>query len=194
MKDITSHEMKFALAVLKSPEIEFNANNIAKSIEISSMGALKIASRLVKEKILLMKPLGRAKYYHLNVNNDYVVQYLRFLLKRENEQASPYIKRWISEIRKVKNADAAILFGSALSKNDSAKDIDILFVVNDKKFGSLKKEIEELNKLNDKMIHPLFQTKDDLLKNIRDNDKVICSALKGIAAFGEELIIRLYQK
>ena len=193
MKDLTINEMRFVLSILKSPEMEYNANNMAVSLDISSMGALKIANRLVKEKILLVKMLGRAKYYRLNIN-EYVSQYLKFLLKREAEQSYPYIKRWIIEIRKIKNADTAILFGSVLSKNESAKDVDVLLITNSKKFTALQTEIEILNKLNDKKIHPIFQTMGDIIKNVHDKDKIVCDALKGIVVFGEDIMVNLYQK
>ena len=48
MKDITNNEMLFVLSIFKSPEKEYNANNMAKHLGISPMGALKIAKRLEK--------------------------------------------------------------------------------------------------------------------------------------------------
>ena len=43
---------------------------------------------------------------------------LKFLLKREAEQVPAYVKVWIKELRKIKNADIAILFGSVLRKKE----------------------------------------------------------------------------
>ena len=72
---------------------------MAKALKISPMGALKIARRLEKENILKSKKLGKATYYNLNFKNDYVMQYIEFLLKREAEQSSSYVKRWVNELR-----------------------------------------------------------------------------------------------
>ena len=72
MREITNNEMIFVLSIFKSPEVEYNANSIAKKMGISSMGALKIAKRLEKENIIKSKHLGKAKFYNLNLNNDYV--------------------------------------------------------------------------------------------------------------------------
>ena len=192
MKDITNNEMLFVLAIFKSPETDYNANSIAKHLKITPMGALKIAKRLEKENILTSRKMGKAKFYKVSLN-DYTRQYITFLLKREAEQSAAYIKRWINEARKIKNADSAVLFGSILRKED-AKDIDLLLITSESKFQKLKKEIENINLINTKKIHPLYQTKQDLIKNIKKQDKPILNAIKGIIVFGEDKIISLLEK
>ena len=194
MQDITSNEASFILTLFKHPEVEYNANSIAKVLGITSMGALKIAKQLEKEEILVSKQLGRAIFYKLNVQNDYVIDYLKFLLKRESMQALPYIRRWVNEIKKIKSANAAILFGSVLKKRDEAKDIDVLVLTDKKGFSKLKKEIEAINLVNDKKLHPLFQTEEDLIKNIKSRDNIVLNAIKGIAVFGEDKLISLLEK
>jgi len=191
--NITDNEIKLVLRIFKNPEVEYNANNIAKHIGISSMGALKIAKRLQKENILIPKKFGKAIFYKLN-NNDYTKQYIKFLLKRELESSIPYVKRWINEVKKIKSADSAILFGSVIKKNKEAKDIDVLLITNKKRFSKLKKEIEEINLINTKRLHPIYQTKEDIIKNIKKEDKILLNAIKGIVVFGEDLIIKLLEK
>ncbi len=194
MKDITNNEMVFVLTIFKSPETQYNANSIAKLIGISRMGALKIAKRLEKESIIIFKELGKAKYYRLNFSNDYVKQYVRFLLKREAEQAHPYVGVWVDEVKKLKSADATILFGSILRKYKEARDIDVVLITDKKRFSKLKKEIEEIDELNVKRLHPVYQTKEDFIKNIKKGDKALLSAIKGIVVFGEDIIVDLLQK
>ena len=194
MRNITNNEMLFVLSILKSPEIEYNANSIAKQMGISSMGALKIAKKLEKETILISRELGKARFYKLNLQNGYVRQYAIFLLKREAEQVPSYIKMWINEAKKIKNADSAILFGSVLKKQKEAKDIDLLLITDKKRFSKLKKEIENINIINIKKLHPVYQSKQDLKKNIKKGDKVILNAIKGIVIFGENKIISLIEK
>src|SRR3989338_10290363 len=104
MRNITNNEMLFVLSILKNPEAEYNANSIAKQIGISRMGALKIGKKLEKENVLISRELGNARFYKLNLENDYVKQYMIFLLKREAEQSPDYTKVWINEIKKIKNA------------------------------------------------------------------------------------------
>ena len=193
MRDITNNEMFFVLNIFKSPEKDYNTSEIAKLLGITPMGSLKIAKRLEKENILKSKKIGKAKIYQLNMQNHYVKDYLKFLLKREAEQSPSYIKVWISELRKIKNADVAILFGSILRKKE-AKDIDALLITNQKKFSELKKEIESINLINIKKLHPMYQSKEDVKENIKKEDKALLNAIKGIIALGEDKIIEILEK
>ena len=52
MKEITKAEMDIVLRIIKSPEVDYNANAIAKVVGITAMGALKILKRLESEVIL----------------------------------------------------------------------------------------------------------------------------------------------
>ncbi len=194
MAEITDNEMKLVLTIFKSPEKDYNAYNLAKEIGLSAMGAFKILKRLEKEEMVIPKQLANATFYKLNLDSDYVRQYVKFLLKREAEQAHPYVKVWISEIRKIKNADAAILFGSVLRKHKEARDIDAVLITDQKRFSRAEKEIEEINNLNVKKIQPVFQSQEDFIKNINKGDKVLLNALKGIVAFGEDLIIEMMKQ
>lgn len=189
MNEITNNEMNFVLKLFKNPEKEYNANSISKELGISPMGALKIAKRLENENIIGSKELGKAKFFKLKLDHDYVREYLHFLLKREKEQASPHVKVWFDEIKKLKSADAAILFGSVLRKNQEPRDIDVVLITDRQKFSKLKNEVEEINQIGVKKIHPIFQTKEDFIKNIRKGDKIILSAIKGMFIFGEDAII-----
>ena len=194
MRSITNNELLLVLRIFKSPEKDFNANNIAKHIGISSMGALKISKSLEKDGILKSKIVGKAIIYKINFNNGYAKDYVRFALKRESQQAHPYTKRWISEIKKLTNAKAGILFGSVLRENKKARDIDLLLVTNKETFSNLQKQVEEINGINIKKIHPVYQTKEDIIRGIGEENKVILNAIKGIVAFGEDLVINILEQ
>lgn len=188
MKDITNNEMLFVLSIFKSPEKDYNTSDIARLLGISPMGALKIARRLEKENILKSKPIGKARVYKLNMENDYVKDYIKFILKREAEQAPSYVKVWINELRKIKNADVAVLFGSILRKK-GANDIDALLITDQKRFSKLKKDVESINLINIKKLHPMYQSREDIRMNIKKEGKALLNAIKGIVAFGEDKII-----
>lgn len=193
MKEITENEMHFILAILKTPEQELNARSISKLIGITHMGTSKIAKRLEKECIISSKTIGKAIIYKLNLSKDYVKQYIKFLLQREAEHSNAYLKRWVEELKKLKKAEAIILFGSVIKKGEQANDIDAIIVVRKNNFKSLRKEIEEINIVNTKKIHPIFQTKEDLRENIKSEDKVVLNAIKGIVVSGEENILEALQ-
>jgi len=194
MNSITNNEMLLVLSILKSPENDYNANNIAKHLGISSMGALKIMKRLEKEGILKHKQVGKAIIYRVNLNNDYAKEYVKFALRREAQQANPYIKRWISDIKKLTRAKVSILFGSVLKKHKEAKDIDVLLVTDKEGFSKLKKEVERINTINIKKIHPVYQTMEDVVKHIKEENKVVLNAIKGIVAFGESPLVEVFEK
>jgi len=189
MKDVTKNEIKVLLTILKNPETSYNASNIAKEIGISSMGALKILKRLERENLLYSKQLGRSIFYDFNFKNEYLIEYLTFLLNKEIEQACPYTKRWVRELKKIKNSELIILFGSVLEEEKNATDVDVLFIINPKKIQLLKTEIEKINMVNDKRIHPIYQSERDFKDNIRNQDKIVLNALKGITLVGQRKFV-----
>ena len=194
MKGITENEILFLLTILKSPETQYNANSISKVLGISAMGALKIAKKLEKENILTSKKLGKAKFYSINYANDYAKQYIKLILKKEAEQSTPFVKRWINELKKIKSAELIILFGSVIKKEEKANDVDVLIITEQKKFDLLKKEIEEINLINQKKIHPLYQSSKDFKTNIQKADTVVINAIKGIFIYGEDFFIEAVKK
>ena len=191
MNDISKNEMEIVLRILKSPEVAYNANSLAKEMKISSMGALKIVKRLEKENILMAQQLGKATFYKINKTSAYALNYISFLLKREIEQAHPYVKMWANEIKKIKHIEGVILFGSVLKKYQEANDVDVLLITDKKGFSLVKKEIEEINLINTKKIHPVYQIKKDLIDNIEKKDKVVLNAIKGKIVVGESFFIQV---
>ena len=55
MRTGKDNEMRVILHILKHPEKDYNANNLAGELKLSSMGILKIARRLEQEGILLLR-------------------------------------------------------------------------------------------------------------------------------------------
>ena len=194
MKNITNNEMNFVLKIFKNPEKDYNANSLAKEIGISSMGALKIARRLEKEGVIKLRELGRAKFFKINFDNDYVKQYIKFLLKREVEQVESYVKVWIREIKKIKSADVAILFGSVLKKGKGAGDVDVLLITSQDRFDRLKKEIGRIDLVNIKKLHPIYQTAKDFERNIKKEDKPVLNTVKGVVVFGEDKMVKIFER
>jgi predicted nucleotidyltransferase len=193
MQNITKNEMEAVLIILKSPEVMYNANSLAKVLKITSMGALKILKRLEKESIILGKQIGNAKIYRINTKKDYARKYVTLLLARESMQSSSTIKHWVNELRNVKSADLIILFGSVMRIHDP-NDIDVLFVTNQQRFKKLEDEVNELNKINVKKIHAIYQSTSDIIENIKKRDKPLLNAIKGIVVRGEEMFLEVYNE
>lgn len=193
MNNITEKEMEAVLTIVKSPETMYNANSLAPKLSISAMGALKILKRLEQEGILKAKQIGKSVIYRINVENEYAQRFVTLLLSREALQSSSTIKHWIEEIKKLKHAHLAILFGSVLYKKDPS-DVDVLLVTNQRNFNKLQENVKELNKLNARKIHPLYQSHEDIIKNIKKRDKPLLNAIKGIIVFGEDLFLEVYDE
>ena len=193
MYEITKAEMKIILTLVKSPEVEYNSNNLAKVVGITASGALKILKRLEKENILVSRKVGKAGIYKINAEEKYARDHVALMLAREKLYALPRVKVWINELKKIKNAQMIILFGSVLRKEDPG-DIDVVFVTDKKRFKKLEEEIEKINKINLKRIHPLYQAFEDIISNIKKEDKPLLSAMKGIVVTGEEKFVEVYHE
>ena len=192
MRNGQKNEMLFVSSILKNPKAEYNASSLAKLMKISAMGSLKIARKLEKDNIIKSRKVGRANIYQINFN-DYSRQYINFLLKKEINNAKPYVRVWVRDLEKVKSANAIILFGSVLTNGEGANDIDILIIVNQNNFNKVKKEIESLNLISNKKIHPVYQTKQDLAKHIKEDSKVILNALRGLYLSGANIIMEILE-
>ena len=182
---LTKNEMNFILKIFKNPKKEYNARNIAIVLDLSHTGALKIAKNLEKDEILISKRMGNAIIYQLDKNSEYVKNYTAFLLQKESRDVKPYVKRWVTELKQVVNADIIILFGSVLTKGEKSNDIDVLFLTDNKRIKLLEKEIKELNQVNIKKIHPLYQSEADFKDNLKKEDSALISALSGLVIKGE---------
>lgn len=193
MRNGQDNEMRFVLSILKSPEKEYNANSLAGVLGISAVGVLKIDRKLEKEGVIKKRQVGKANIYNINLESDYTWQYVKFLLKREVEKATTYVRVWIRELKKVKSANGVILFGSVLRKEKEARDIDALFIVNKKNFENVKKEVESINKINIKKVHPIYQTREDLETHIKKRQEVVLNALKGIFVSGEDIFLEVFR-
>lgn len=187
----TKNEEKAILSILKSPESEYNSNNLSKQLKITPMGTLKLLKKLEKEGILKSKKISNIHFYGINFINSYAVDYVSLILKSEAEHCFPYIKRWINEIKKIKEAEIAIVFGSVIKNFEKVNDIDVLLVLRKENFDKLRKEIEKLNIFSDKKIHPVYQTREDLIMNIEKKDRIILDAIKGVAVFGEKEFVEI---
>jgi|SRR3989338_834806 len=174
------------LALLKNSEKEMSVSALAKLVGLSRMGALLIVRKLEKEGMLTVRKVGRSSLCAVDLSSSHTRKYLTFLLSKEAEKASPYVRRWISELRRLKNAKAALLFGSVLRKERGAQDIDVLLITDQRHIAKLEAEIDALNRMNPKPIHPVYQSSADFRRNLRKKDPVVLNAVKGIVAFGEE--------
>ena len=187
-------EMLVVLELLKNLKKEYNITGLAKEISLSPMGVLKILKKLENQEIVNLKKIGKSSVYNINWKNGETEDLVLVLLKNEIRNASPYLKRWGNEVKKINESEISIIFGSVLELEEKSQDIDVLFVVKKGKFDKLKEKINQVNKINEKEIHPIYQTLEDMKKNINKEDKIILGAIKGVIVLGHEKFIELIKK
>ena len=193
MENITKNEMKVLLILLKDINVDYNANSLSKKIGLTAMGTLKILKKLEKQNILKSKQLGKAVFYKASLD-EYTKIYLKFLLQKEAEDSPPKVKRWVKELKQLqKTAEAGILFGSVLTKEDY-NDVDLLLVLKQSQNKKSNRIISEIKKVNIKNLHVVKQAIQDIKSNLKKGDEVISSIIKnGIVLFGYEKIIEVIE-
>lgn len=191
METVTKSEMRIALKLLKDFSNDYNANNLSKEVNLTSMGVLKILKRLELKHILKSKKIGKAVFYKPDFSNDYTKLYFNFLLKKESEESSPRIKRWVNELKGLnKCAIIGVLFGSVVKKEDY-NDVDLLVVLNQSQNKAVNKTVDDLNKINVKHIHLVKQSLSDFRLNLINNKAVIDAVKNSVVIFGYEQLIEV---
>ncbi|MBS3147907.1 winged helix-turn-helix transcriptional regulator [Candidatus Woesearchaeota archaeon] len=183
MRPLTEKEKAIVLVLAKDFSTFYNARSLSKHVGMTPRGTLKALKSLEQLEIVTGKPIGKAIIYKLTFN-EHVKKLLPLFLF---EEAQTKAQRWVKEFEHFK-ANALILFGSAL-RGKGHNDIDVMMLVNPKDYDVVNKQVEEKNEILVKPIHPVWQTRDDLEKNVRKPDKVILDILKtGVVLKGQEMI------
>ncbi|MFA5763416.1 MAG: nucleotidyltransferase domain-containing protein [archaeon] len=104
-----------------NPSKELNINELAKELKISSFSAKKYCDLLLKEEMLLVKPIGNQKRFSLNNSSVYVKQLKRAI-------ALLYFKeKGIENI--AKDANSFAIYGSfANGSFEKYSDLDLLII------------------------------------------------------------------
>ena len=128
--------------------------------------------------------IGKAVIYSLNMNNPVAIKEVEMALVIEAQN----YKKWIEEFKKLEDkVDFAILFGSIIISENSARDIDILIVAEKNRYNEIKKIINEKNQISNKKIHLIFQNPEEFRKDVNEKNKVSLEIIKkGIVLFGQD--------
>ena len=164
-----------------------NINQISKKLKISVGSVFKILRELEKNKIVLLKKLGNANYYTLNLKNQETIKLCELGLLEEKRNLQSYMKIYANEIKNFKDADLIILFGSIL-KNKKFNDVDILFVTN--KIKEVNNFCLAISKIRTKPVTPLILKKSDLIKEIKNKKESVLEIVKtGVVLKGESVFL-----
>ena len=175
MIELTKKEQEALLIIYKGVSNFYNANSLSKEIVMTQVGAMKLLKRFEKNNILLSKRIGKSIVYKADIKEEFVQKLIAFALINE---AGKY-QRWKEEFKAVYKKGRILLFyGSASRDYSNAKDIDIFMIINKKDFHEVSKELEKIQSMLPKKLHAIKATKEDLVKNIKENNKSMMEIIK----------------
>lgn len=193
MVKLTENESKVLLFLFRDFSVNYNATSIAKKVDITRRGALKILKNLSKKKLVISRQYGKAVFYKVNLEDQFAFRVIETLLMEEAREKG---SRWIWEFEdSYKFVEIAIVFGSAVKDYKKANDIDAVLIFKRKDFDKITKFVNFKNNVLKKPIHPIKQTLEDLVKNLQKPDPVILNALKsGLVLHGYEKLVEAVKK
>ncbi|MBI4139577.1 nucleotidyltransferase domain-containing protein [Candidatus Woesearchaeota archaeon] len=175
MINLTSKEREALLILFKDYSAFYNANSISKILKISHVGAQKLLKRLFESNIVIKRTIGKSIIYKINFDDTYTIQLLIFLLADEANN----FKRWKEEFKELFVGNRIVaLFGSAVKDYSSARDIDVLIVMDNKNIKEVNSIIEKKGHILPKKIHVIKLTCKDLLENVKNKNEAIINIIK----------------
>ena len=189
MTNITEKEKEIVLKIFKDFTNSYNASSISKLVKMTRVGSYKALKNLEQHGILESKRLGKAIFYKIKLNDNYAKKSVELVLMEEANQK----KRWLEEFKELFDlCESVILFGSILKSEEKANDIDLLLIMDQENNTKINKFIDTKNQILLKKIHPIKQTSDDFINNVKKKDKVILDAIEtGIVLSGVENYVEL---
>lgn len=190
MISLTEKERETLLRLFKDFTAYYNANSISKILGISHVGAQKIFKRLLKDGIVADKQMGKSITYKPRLEDDYVCKLIEFLLA---DEANSKFKRWKEEFKELFKKDRiVVLFGSTVKNYETARDIDVMIVIDKKDYKEARKIINEKQELLPKRLHSIEITEQDLINNIKKRHEPIMDIVKnGIILYGQDKYVEV---
>jgi DNA-binding Lrp family transcriptional regulator len=175
MIELTRKEQEALLLIYKDATNFYNANSLSKELGITQVGTMKILKRFEKSGILVSKKIGKSFVYKVDIENEFVEKLIAFALINEAGK----FQRWKDEFKSLHKKGRIILFYGSASRNYSqAKDIDVFLILDKKDIREVNKEIGKIQNMLPKKLHVIKATKEDLIRNIKDNNKSMIEIVK----------------
>lgn len=183
MVSLTKNEGKALLILFKDFTSYYNANSLSKKVGVSRIGSMKMLKKLKGEGLLISKTIGKSTVYRPNLEDDYVIDLIAFLLSDEANN----FKRWKDEFKGLFKKDRVVLlYGSTIKDYSKARDIDIMIIRKIGEGRDIHKAIAERQKILPKKIHKIDITSKEFLDNLRQNQKAIVDIVKNaIVLYGQ---------
>jgi len=195
MKIKKSYEVLKAL--LKDIHKIHTVTSISKERGISRVRSWKLLKELENEKFITLDSIGpektSIKRASLNWENPLLEKTLSLLLLQDALKQA----RWQHNFQELEDkVDFLILYGSILHSPKEANDIDIITLIsNIKNFIKMDKIILDIQVAQEKKIHAINLTKDELKHQLKEKYNAYTEALKkGVVLFGQENFIKFIKE
>ena len=193
MAEIRENGKKALKIIFTDYLTNYNSYNIKGKIGISDVGSLKLLRRLKEKNILTSEKMGNAIFYKTNLNNNYIIKLLELVFS-DYSNLSGFIKGWIYDLRLfIPKTKALFLFGSILTKEKNAMDADVCFILkNPDDYNKLQSQINDINRKSRLKIHPMYLTKKEFERKLREKDKPLVEMVKNcVVVHGVELFVKV---
>jgi len=187
---ITNNEKKILKFLLVNFNSDYSINEIAKKCSLSPNGGYEILKKFEEKEILLSKKIANSKSYKINFKSIEANKLLELVLIPDYKDSK--IKYRCADLKPLENiTELCIIFGSYLKK-EKPNDIDILFVIKKSDYKKYSEVLEKVKRILPFKLHDIIQTKEDLTKNIKKEEKLIIKAIfEGTVLWGHESLIKV---
>lgn len=164
-------------------------NEIGRKLKLSPRGIYKILKKLERMNAVKPEKIGNASYYKVNLDEEIGIKLAEFVLVQN--ELNTYAKVQAEDLKPLKDITlGCVLHGSVVKIGKEARDIDILIILEKKNFKKVYNKLKEIKELKPKIIHDIMMTKEDLAKNLRNNNEAMIGMLKyGRVLWGPEIIV-----
>lgn len=171
---------------------DYSINDVAKACRLAPNGAYKLLRKFESEGVLSVKPIANIKSYHLAWNEK---TSSLLLLSFMPDKLEGRVKLRVEDLEPLKAVTrSCILFGSYITTKKEPGDLDVLFVLDGKKFEVYKQELEKTQDIVPVKIQDVVQTADDLVQNLKKGDPIVLAAMReGIVLWGFDVLVQVIQ-
>ena len=178
--------------LLKETFAMHTATSIAKALNITRQGIWKTINKLAENKLINLEYVGDAKTstatMKLNWPNPVTEKTLSLILTKESLKQ----QRWRVNFAELeKNVKFLVLFGSILNNPKEVNDIDIIAVVNKKKFKAVEEITAKAQQTQIKKIHLVDLTEREFGQELKKTNNAYIDAIKkGVILYGQDNFIQ----
>lgn len=167
-------------------------NSLAKQCGLTPNGTLKILKKFENQGILRLKKISNINSYKINFLDNKTKSILELSLIPEVSGKLKFREEDLKPLKDV--SEICILFGSYISEKKQPNDLDVFFMIKEKKFEEYKKLSKKIYRTMPLKVHDVLQTEKDLKKNLVEKNKVIIEILrKGVILWGYDKIIKVME-